>query len=144
MFNYSITHTVRATAAVFRVSPNTVQKLRQLFFETGQLRPRPAGPARPRAVSAEGELFLQALLRQEVDLTLEQLRQRYADVYGVTVSLGTMHATLKRLDITRKKSPPTTQNKTRRTRKPKPNAITSKSTRFPSTSGSTSMKPEPA
>jgi len=103
IFSYSITHTVRETAAVFRVSPNTVQELRKLFIETGHLEPRPAGAVRPRAVSAEGELLLQVLLRQEVDLTLEELRERYAATYGVTVSLGAMHATLKRLGITRKK-----------------------------------------
>jgi transposase len=103
IFSYSLTHTVRETAEIFHVSPNTVQQLRQLFFETGQLKPRPAGPARPRAVSAEGELLLQVLLHQEVDLTLEQLRKHYADAYGVTVSLGAMHDTLKRLGLTRKK-----------------------------------------
>jgi len=144
MFNYSLTHTVRHTAAVFQVSPNTVQQLRQLFVETGQLTPRPAGAARPRAVSAEGELFLQVLLRQDSDLTLEELRAGYADTYGVTVSLGAMHDTLKRLGITRKKSPPTTRKRPPSTRKLKRNAITNKSILCPSTSDSISMKPEPA
>jgi transposase len=103
MFNYSLTHTVRETAKIFSVSPNTIQLLRNLFYETGQLGPRPKGAVRPRAVSEEGELFLKALLLKEVDLTLEELRERYAQTYGVTVSRGAMHDTLQRLGLTLKK-----------------------------------------
>ena len=103
MFSYALTHSVRKTAALFRVSPNTVHVLKKLFIETGQLAPKPSHAGRPRAISAEGELYLQALLREEVDLTLEALRERYADTYGVTVSVGTMFNTLRRLRITRKK-----------------------------------------
>jgi transposase len=68
IFGYSLSHSVRETAQVFRVSPSTVQALRQLFIETGQLDPRPPGAARPRVVSEEGELYLQLLLRENVDL----------------------------------------------------------------------------
>lgn len=144
LFSYSLTHTVRETAAVFRVSPNTVHLLRKRFFETGQLAPRPPGAAHPRVVSAEGELFLRALLCEETDLTLEQLRERYADAYGITVSMGAMYDTLKRLGLTLKKSPPTTPGKTPRKSKPKRSAITSKSTPSLSNNASISTKPEPA
>lgn len=94
---------MRETAEVFRVSPNTVQLLRNLFSSTGQLAPRPKGAARPRAVSEEGELFLKALIVEQADLTLEELRERYAQAYGTPVSVGAMHGTLKRLGITLKK-----------------------------------------
>ncbi|BBA35643.1 transposase and inactivated derivatives-like protein [Methylocaldum marinum] len=143
MFSYALTHSVRKTAALFRVSPNTVHVLKKLFIETGQLAPKPSHAGRPRAISAEGELYLQALLREEVDLTLEELRERYADTYGVTVSVGTMFNTLRRLRITRKKSPPTTPRRTARSIKPKPTTITTSSMPSPSTSASTSMKPVP-
>jgi transposase len=103
MFSYSLTHTVRETAAFFRVSPNTIHLLQKRFLETGQLAPQPSRAGRPRVISGEGELFLQVLLREEVDLTLEELRERYASAYGVTVSLGAMHDTLRRLGVTRKK-----------------------------------------
>lgn len=111
----------------------------QYGSETPPIVLRPAGPARPHAVSAEGEWFMQALLRQEVDLTLEQLRHHYADVYGITVSLGALHAALKRLDITRKKVHlrPETEHGGRASRNRSP-----ASTRFPLTNNSTSMKPE--
>lgn len=73
IFNYSLTHSIRKTARIFQVSPSTVEELQRLFVETGTLQPRPPGAARPRSVSPEGELFLQALLRESVDLTLEEL-----------------------------------------------------------------------
>lgn len=144
MFNHSLAHSVRKTAEVFRVSPNTVHRLQKLFFETGQLTPKPSHAGRPRVVSEEGELFLKVLLREEVDLTLDELRERHAAAYGVQVSLGAMHDTLQRLGLTRKKSPPTTRRKTPRNTKPTRNAIISKSMASRSTSAFTSTKPERA
>lgn len=144
LFNHALTHPVRETAAVFQVSPTTVQRLKKLFIETGQLAPHPSHAGRPRVVSEEGELFLKVLLLNEVDLTLDELRERYAAAYGVQVSLGAMHDTLQRLGWTRKKSPPTTRSKPPRRTKPTRNAITNKSMASPSTSAFTSMKPERA
>jgi transposase len=144
MFSYSLTHSVRNTAAVFQVSPNTVYLLRKRFIETGQLAPKPSHAGRPRVISAEGELFLQVLLREEIDLSLEELRERDAATYGVSVSLGAMHNTLQRLGITRKKSPPTTPKRPPRTIKLKRNAIMATSMTSLSMNASTSMKPEPA
>jgi transposase len=143
MFSYVLTHSVRETAALFLVSPNTIHRLKKLFIETGQLAPKPCQAGRPRAISAEGELYVQALLREEVDLTLEELRERYAHTYGVTVSIGTLFNTLQRLGITRKKSPPTPPRKIARSIKPRPSTITTSSMPSPSTSASTSMKRGP-
>ncbi len=142
IFSYSLTHAVRETAEVFRVSPNTVQLLRNLFSSTGQLAPRPKGAARPRAVCEEGELFLKALVAEQADITLEELRERYAQAY-TPVSMGAMHGTLKRLGITLKKSPPTTPRRIPRKPRPKPSATIGKSMASPSTTASISMKPEP-
>jgi transposase len=144
LFNHSLTHPVRETATVFHVSPATVQRLKKLFIETGQLAPQPGPVGRPRVVSEEGELFLKVLLLEEVDLTLDELRERYAAAYGVQVSLGAMHDTLQRLGLTRKKSPPMTPRKTPKNTAPTRNAITSKSMTSRSTSASISTKPERA
>jgi len=46
---------------------------------------------------------LQLLLAQEVDLTLEEIRYRYENVFGILVSMGTMYNTLERLNFSRKK-----------------------------------------
>jgi transposase len=103
IYNYSLTHSIRETARIFSVSPNTVYLLNQLFIETGSLEPRECPSEYPHLITPEGEIYLKILLSEEVDLTLEELRSRYADVYGVQVSMGTMYNTLEKLNITRKK-----------------------------------------
>lgn len=103
IYNYSLTRSIRKTADIFSVSPNTVYLLKQLFIETGSLEPREYPSEYPHLITPEGESYLQSLLSKEVDLTLEELRNRYAGVYGVLVSIGTMYNTLERLNITRKK-----------------------------------------
>jgi transposase len=103
LLSYSLSHTLRETARVFHVALPTVYELRRLFCETGALQPRPPGAARPRTISPEGELYVQLLLHETVDLTLAELCTRYTAAFGVPVSPSTMHATLKRLRITRKR-----------------------------------------
>lgn len=103
VFNYSLTHSIQETAQVFKVSPNTVYLLKQLFFRTGSLKPCKRTTWVARLITPEGELYLQLLLAKEVDLTLEELCNRYEEAYGVRVSIGTMYNTLKKLNITRKK-----------------------------------------
>ena len=76
------------------MSPNTVYLLDQLFKETGSLEPRECPSEYPHLITPEGESYLQSLLSKEVDLTLEELRNRYAGVYGVLVSIDTMYNTL--------------------------------------------------
>lgn len=103
IFNYSLTHSIRETARIFQVSPNTVHLLRQLFFETGSLNPREHPHEFPRLITPEGELYLGLLLSTDNDLTLTELCDRYEQAYGVRVSIGTMFNTLEQLHITRKK-----------------------------------------
>ncbi|MGZ5193781.1 MAG: hypothetical protein ACXWB3_07695 [Kaistella sp.] len=103
IFNYSLTHSIRETARIFQVSPNTVHLLRQLFIETGSLNPHGKSLDRPHLITPEGEMYLRLLLSKEVDLTLAELCNRYEQVYGVRVSIGTMYNTLERMNITRKK-----------------------------------------
>lgn len=103
IFNYSLTHTIRETAQIFQVSPNTVYLLRCLFNETGSLTPKPHPLEHPHLITPEGEMYLITLLIDEKDLTLAELCDRYEEAYGVRVSIGTMYNTLERLNITRKK-----------------------------------------
>lgn len=103
IFSYSLTHTVRETAKIFQVSPNTVYLLTRLFIETGNLNPRDNLHERPHLITPEGELYLGLLLSEDNDLTLAELCDRYEQAYGIRVSIGTLYNTLEHLDITRKK-----------------------------------------
>ena len=103
IYNYSLTHTIRETAKIFNVSPDTVHLLRKLFIETGSLSPRERSSEYPHLITPTGETYLKLLLDKEVDLTLEELCNRYEDDFGIRVSIGTMFNTLKLLNITRKK-----------------------------------------
>jgi transposase len=103
MYNYSLTHSIRETAEVFSVSPDTVHLLRKLYNETGSLNPRDCLQNRPNLITPVGETYLKLLLAEEVDLTLEELRHRYNNAFGILVSIGTMWNTLNRLNITLKK-----------------------------------------
>ena len=103
IFNYALNHSVRKTARTFHVSPNTVHLLKKLFYETGGIEPRSCKAVHAHAVSPEGELYLQALLLEEADLTLERLCELYGQAYGVRVGVTTMHFTLKRMGLSYKK-----------------------------------------
>lgn len=112
ILNYAFTHSVRQTAGVFQVSPNTVHCLKKLYYETGGVAPRPCLAVHEHAVSPEGEMYLKILLKEDVDLTLAQLCERYEGTYGVRVGVSTMHHTLKHLGLTLKKKRFTTRTST--------------------------------
>ena len=108
ILNYSLTHPIRQTAKVFQVSPDTVQRLKQLYYETGGVEPKPCKAKHWKAVSEEGELYLKTHVMENPDLTLEALCDHYRLIYGVEVGVTTMHNALKRMGITRKKKHSTT------------------------------------
>lgn len=103
IFNDSLSHSIRETAKIFQVSPNTVYLLQKLFYETGCLDPHVNLDEKPRLITEEGEMYLSLLLSKESDLTLAELCDRYEQAYGVRVSMGTLFNTLERLNLTRKK-----------------------------------------
>ena len=111
IFNYNLSHSVRNTAKIFGVSPDTVQRLKQLFIETGDLAPRPCHAEHAHAISPEGELYVQALLVEQPDLSLAELCEEYERAYGVAVGTTTLHHLLQRLGFSRKKKHSTTPKK---------------------------------
>jgi transposase len=112
IINYGLVHPVRETAERFQVSPNTVHLLKQLYYETGGIAPRQRSTAPDRLISPEGELWLQALLAEMPDLSLAELCEKYKDIYGILVSVSTMHNTLERMEYSYKKKLSTTRNGT--------------------------------
>jgi transposase len=102
---HSLTNPVSETARLFDVSISTVYLIKRLFFETGEVKPRARAREYSHLISPEGELYLQVLMIEKPDMTLEELRHEYQQAYGINVSMGTMFNTLKKLRFSYKKKP---------------------------------------
>ena len=103
ILNYSFSHSIAKTATTFAVSPNTVFLLKKLYEETGDVIPRKSNRVYDRLISREGEIFLEALILTEPDLSILDLRNAYEEEFSIWVSHGTMVNTLQRLNLTYKK-----------------------------------------
>jgi transposase len=94
----------RTLADLFGVSLSFVEKLIRRHRTTGGIAPNPyAGGQRPR-LDAAAKALVRQLVRENTDLTLEELCARVADERGVRVSVATMCRVLQRLGLPRKKS----------------------------------------
>lgn len=104
IFSYSICHTIKETAEQFRVSSSTVYLLKKRFYETGCLSPKVRQYKATRLMTVEGQLYIQSLLAEQSDLTLEKLRDEYEAAYGIRVSIGTMYNTVQEMGFSYKKN----------------------------------------
>ena len=92
----------RQAALRFAVSPSAVIKLVQRVHQTGTLAPARIGGYRRPLLEAH-EARLRALLAATPDMTLAEIRAELMRHEGVEVSLSTIHTTLARLGLRRKK-----------------------------------------
>ena len=90
----------RVVARQYQGSRAWVDRLKQRRRETGEIGPRPPRRFKPQALAGQREQ-LRALVATQPDLTLAELR----DTLGVSCSLMAVWRTLRRLGLTRKKSP---------------------------------------
>jgi len=90
-------HTI---AAMFNVSRKCLCDLLRLRRQTGSFAPKPHGGGRTAAYEGDALEQLRELIRQQPDITLEELREQT----GVDCSLVAVHNALKRLDLRYKKS----------------------------------------
>jgi transposase len=89
------------TAKRLSVGVSTVKRLRAQHAELGHLevRPRPAKPLRLEPYRAD----LERWIAEEPGLTLEELAARVKSTHRVRVGLSTVHKSLGRFGLTRKK-----------------------------------------
>ena len=90
---------IREIARLFRVSTSCIVRLLQRRRATGTLDPEPHGGGTPPALGPDDWERLAALVREQPDATLEQLKERG----GFTCSLKTLWLALDRHGLTRKK-----------------------------------------
>jgi transposase len=91
-------------AARFRVGQATVERLVRRRRETGSVEPRPHGGGRTPRITETDRDDLLAAFENEPDLRQADLADRFA-AKGRPVSQQTVSRALRRLGITRKKSP---------------------------------------
>lgn len=104
ILNFSLTHSIRETVDIFQVSRDTVRRLKNLYYQTGDIVPMPVKADHWKAISSEGKLYLKAYVLEHPDVTLEDLCGHYGLIYGITPGVTTMHNALKRIGLTRKKN----------------------------------------
>jgi transposase len=90
---------IRWIARVFRVSTSFIVRLLPQRRDTGTLAPKPHGGGPPPALGSDDHERLAALIREQPDATLVQLKQRG----GFTCSLKTLWLALRRQCLTFKK-----------------------------------------
>lgn len=90
----------RVVARQYQVSRAWVDRLKQRRRETGELGPRRPQRFKPSVLAGQMEQ-LRALVTAQPDLTLAELRH----ALGVGCSLTAVWRALRRLNLTRKKSP---------------------------------------
>ena len=95
-------------AEEFGVSPAWVRRLKQRLRETGSLAPKPHGGGQKPILDEQGRAKLAGLLREQSDLTLEELRKRL----GIKISIGALWNAIHGLGLSLKKSPCMPQNRT--------------------------------
>ena len=96
---------IRQTAERFEVSEYFVYSLKKRYREAGTLAPKAHGGGQKRRVDEAGSRYIQQVLAEEPDSTLNELCQRYLGKFAQVVSKSTLDRALKRLGITRKKRP---------------------------------------
>ena len=97
--------TQRAIADLFGVSVSFVEKLLQRYRTTGTFTAKPHGGGQKRRLDATADQRILAWIQAQPDLTLSELQSKTRQELGIRLSLATLCRHLKRLGLTRKKSP---------------------------------------
>lgn len=92
-------HSLRQLAKLFYVDLSTIVRLLQRYRATGSVQPKPHAGGTERTLDANAEARLLALVEEQPDATLAELRDRL----GVPCSIMTIWRALQRHRITRKK-----------------------------------------
>lgn len=100
----------RGLAERFQISESTVSRLLRRQRETGSIEPLPHGGGTPFLVSPAKLSVLKGLVAQQPDATLKELCTKFCRRTRVKLSHATMCRELRRMGLTRKKSPSSPRN----------------------------------
>ena len=96
VIDYRASHTIEETAKSFNTSYRTVIRWVKQYNNDNSLSCKERGGATYCIVDREGKDFLIEQLQETNDLTLEELRQKYFDRFGVLISISAIHYHLKK------------------------------------------------
>jgi len=94
---------LRDIAKRFMVSLNFVWLLWQQYLTTGSIDPKPHAGGQASVMTPERLEDLRDLVKEQNDATLEELKEKFRQKTGISVSNGTISRALKKLNLTRKK-----------------------------------------
>jgi transposase len=106
-------HSLEEVAALFSVSLASVKNFVRRKRQTGSADAFPHAGGQPPSLNAQQAGFVRATIRENNDLTLQELRQRLQQKYRKGVSVPTLSRVLQRLGLSRKKSRSTPVNEIR-------------------------------
>jgi transposase len=96
--------TIDQLAVRFSVSPSSVERWVYRQKATGSVAPTPNPAGKANAiVTEEDKALLVGFYREHPDATYEELAERFGRETGRPIARSTMGASIKRLEITRKK-----------------------------------------
>ncbi len=101
-------------AKLFQIGEATVHRWNRLIRETGALDPRPRGGGYPPRIPPQKEQLVREIIGEQPDLTDQEAAWEYHRRTGTSVSRATMGRTLRKLGLTRKKSPSPRPSRRRR------------------------------
>ena len=84
------------------------------YKETGSLKKAPQGGKTHWIVDESGERFILETVEEENDLTLEKIRQKYRERFGILIGQSTVDYYLRKNNITLKKKVSMTRKKKKR------------------------------
>jgi len=90
-------------AELFKVGEATVHRWKRLKRETGSLEHKPFGGGMPPRVAAKDLDLVREIVREEPDLTVQEVASEFHRRTGRSVSRSAMGRTLLKLGLTRKK-----------------------------------------
>lgn len=94
---------LRDTAKRFLVSLSFVWQLWQRYLVTGSVDPKPHAGGQVSVMTQERLAVLRDLVEEQNDATLKELREKFHQKTGISVSCGTISSALKKLKLSRKK-----------------------------------------
>jgi transposase len=95
--------TMEAVAERFAVSRSWVNNLVQRQKQTGSVAAKPHGGGAVAKVTATHYPILEAIIDAQNDVTLLEIKQKFAEKAGILVSQSTICRALQEIELTRKK-----------------------------------------